>query len=111
MSAKYAARKFALQSRQVVRASEKRSYGHDSRVMLLDLLPTLLARKGWLLRMGAAATTRAKARAKAIASFAAVTGPVVENWFRPLLARARHALANDASRRRSSMGTGDSRMR
>jgi hypothetical protein len=97
MSAKYAARKFALQGRQMVRVSEKRTYGHDSRFTLLELLPILLARKGGLRRVGAAAATRAKARATGIASFAAVAGPVVENWSRPLLARARRALANDAS--------------
>ena len=97
MSAKYAARKFAMQGREVVRVSEKRTYGHGSRVTLLELLPILLARKGGLRRVGAAATTRAKARAKGVASFAAVARPVVENWFRPLLAKARRALANDAS--------------
>lgn len=79
------------------------SYG---RITLLTLIPAVLARKGGFHRVKLAAANRAKARAKARKEFIPVAMKEVEEWFLPLLVKARPFIAsNDKNKKKGALFT------
>ena len=97
MSIQLAKHQFSMTRRDVLaiminarkdETSEGHRAAHFGRVTLMMMLPTVLARKGGLLRIATASANRVKSRQRSVAKSTAAAKQAILHLFKPLLAKA-----------------------